>query len=377
MLIIKRLMLEPKKSFFLLGPRGTGKSTVIKIRHQTALWIDLLRPEVFRSYLARPERLRELIDANPKQKTIVIDEIQKAPSLLSVVHSLIEENPKIRFILTGSSARKLKRVSANLLGGRAVKRTMHPFTAAELGDKFSLAKALRYGLLPIVWNAADQQDTLNAYLQLYLQEEIQSEGLVRNLENFSRFLEIISFSHASILNIANIARECDVKRKTVENYINILIDLSLAFELPIFSKRAKRKLIAHNKFYLFDCGIFRALRPAGPLDRTEEIEGAALEGLVAQNLRAWIDYSTEKMNLSYWRTAAGLEIDFIIYGAKTFWAIEVKNAARIHETDTKALQAFLADYPEAKGYLLYRGNERLKIKGINCLPIEEFLQHLS
>jgi predicted AAA+ superfamily ATPase len=376
MKLINRLFNEPDESYFLLGPRGTGKSTVIKQRHPTALWVDLLLPQIFRSYLARPERLFELVNASVDKNTVIIDEVQKAPSLLSVVHSIIEEKRQFKFVLTGSSARKLKRVSANLLGGRALKLVMHPFIALELGDQFSIDRSLKYGLLPIILSSTDPAASLQAYLQLYLQEEIQAEGLVRNLEDFSRFLEAISFSHAAVLNVANIARECEVKRKTVENYIGVLIDLLLAYEITIFSKRAKRKLVSHNKFYLFDCGVFRALRPSGPLDRKEEIEGAALEGLVAQNLRAWIDYSKEKMSIHYWRTPSGLEVDFIIYGENFFWAIEVKNSQRVHETDTKALQEFLKDYPTAKAFLLYRGNEQLNIKNILCMPVEKFLKNL-
>jgi predicted AAA+ superfamily ATPase len=376
MLIINRLIKLPKGSFFLLGPRGTGKTTFIEAQFPTAQWVNLLLPEVYRSYLARPERLLELIAGHSDEKlVIVIDEVQKAPSLLSVVHSVIEQKLDIKFILTGSSARKLQNVSANLLGGRAVKRSMHPFSAAELKENFNLENALQFGLLPIVWSSLDPQDTLNAYIHLYLQEEIGAEGLVRKLEDFSRFLEVISFSHGAVLNVTNVAREAEVKRKTVENYITILLDLSLAFELPVFTKRAQRKLIAHAKFYIFDCGVYRSLRPRGPLDRAEEIHGMALEGLVAQNLVAWRDSSDKKFAVYFWRTVGGLEVDFIVYGEEHFLAIEVKNSLRVHETDTKALQQFLIDYPSAKAYLLYRGKEKLKIKNVICLPVEEFLMH--
>lgn len=377
MQLIQRFFHALSRSFFLFGPRGTGKSTLMKSLYGDALWIDLLRPDVLRSYIARPERLHEIIQGNPKQKTIVIDEVQKAPSLLSVVHSIIEEKRGINFILTGSSARKLKRTSADLLGGRAVKRVLHPFMAAELGKHFSLSHALHNGLLPLIMAAKDPQDSLHAYVNLYLHEEIQAEGLVRNVENFSRFLEVITFSHGSLLNVTNIARECEVKRKTVENYINILEELLLAYQLPVFSKRAQRELISRSKFYLFDAGVFYALRPKGPMDRVEEIDGAALEGLVAQHLCAWNDYSQEKHTLSYWRTRAGLEVDFIVYGPKGFWAIEVKNAKKVSSQDTKSLNAFLKDYPMAKALLLYRGNERMKQNNVLCIPCEEFLRQLK
>jgi uncharacterized protein len=377
MSLIYRDFKIPNHSCFILGPRGTGKSTLIHERCKDALWVDLLKPDVLRTYLAWPERLEDLIIANPKRSVIVIDEVQKAPELLSVVHSLIEMKRGLQFILTGSSARKLKRTSANLLGGRALKRTMHPFIASELKNEFSLQRALYDGMLPLLYHAKNPQDILQAYISLYLQEEIQAEGLVRSLEQFSRFLEISSFSHANILNVTNIARECVVKRKTVENYLDILEELLLAYRLPIFSKRAQRDLASHPKFYLFDAGVYYALRPKGPLDRPEEIEGAALEGLIAQHLRAWNDYSGAEHTIGYWRTRSGAEVDFIVYGPMGFWAIEVKNSKRISVNDTKSLETFLIDYPMAKAILLYRGTERIYHKNVLCMPCEEFLLQLE
>lgn len=377
MQIIQRSLPEPSQSYFLFGPRGTGKSTLMKIRYPDALWVDLLRPEIFRRYLARPEYLYEVVTGNPGQTVVVIDEVQKAPTLLSVVHSIIEEHKGIKFVLTGSSVRKLKRVSANLLGGRALKRILHPFMASELGSEFSLQNALREGLLPLIVGAVNPGDVLEAYISLYLQEEIQAERLVQNIENFSRFLEVVSFSHASLLNITNIARECEVKRKTVENYVGVLEDLLLAYQLPVFSKRAKRDLVAHTKFYLFDAGVYHIIRPKGPLDRPEEIDGAALEGLILQHLRAWSDYSTEKATLHYWRTRSGVEVDFIVATDQHIWAIEVKNTQRVSSADTKALEIFLQDYPMAHAILLYRGTERTKIKNVICVPCEDFLLQLK
>lgn len=377
MLLINRDFQIPDHSCFVFGPRGTGKSTLIRQRCKDALWIDLLKPEVLRVYLTWPERLEEAINSNSDNTTVVIDEVQKAPELLSVVHSLIEKKLGLKFILTGSSARKLKRVSANLLGGRALKRVLHPFIASELKKHFSLSNALRNGMLPLLYQEQHPQDVLQAYVSLYLQEEIQAEGLVRSIEQFSRFLEISTFSHASILNITNIARECAVKRKTVENYIDILEELLLAYRLPVFSKRAQRELISHPKFYLFDAGVYYALRPKGPLDRPEEIEGAALEGLVAQHLRAWNDYSGAEHTISYWRTRSNVEVDFIVYGPKGFWAIEVKNAKRISFNDTKPLETFLTDYPMAKAILLYRGNEQIRQGNVLCIPCEKFLLQLE
>jgi predicted AAA+ superfamily ATPase len=252
----------------------------------------------------------------------------------------------IQFVLTGSSARNIKRTNVDLLGGRAIKRTLHPFMESELGGAFELTSALTYGLLPVLINAHNTGDALSAYISLYLHEEIEAEGLVRNIGNFTRFLEAVSFSHGSILNISNIAQECEVKRKTFEGYISILEELLLAYYVPLFSKKAKRKLTAHPKFYLFDTGVFRGLRPSGALDRPQEIQGAALEGLIAQHLKAWYAYTLEKHVPSFWRTRSGVEVDFIVYGALGFWAIEVKNSSYVRSQDLKSLESFTQDYPD-------------------------------
>ena len=370
---VRRFLKPEKQSFFLLGPRGTGKSTFIKKTWRQALYLDLLLPEVFRNYTARPERLRELVGAHKEKKTVVIDEVQKAPQLLEVVHGLIEEKRGLQFILTGSSARKLRRGGVNLLAGRALMRHMHPFMAAELKNLFELEKALQIGTIPLVLNSPDPMATLQAYVDLYLREEVQMEGLTRSMGNFTRFLETMSFSHGSVLNMSNVARECQIERKVVEGYIGILEDLLLAFRIPVFSRRAKRAVASHPKFYFFDAGIFNILRPSGPLDRPEEKSGAALEGLVAQHLRAWIDYFQPGCELFYWRTSSGSEVDFIVYGKNIFQAIEVKNSATIHPQDLRALKAFAEDYPEAKKFLVYRGRERLLRDGISIEPAADFL----
>lgn len=371
--LTRRILSVPSSSFFLFGPRGTGKTTWLRQAFPDALRLDLLDPAQQRAYLARPERLREWIDGNPRARDVVIDEIQKVPALLDVVHQLIESGRALRFILTGSSARKLRRDAANLLAGRLLRMEMHPFTAAELGESFSLSRALELGLVPLIWNAAEPEQTLRAYAALYLQEEVQAEALVRDIGAFARFLEAISFSHGNILNLAAVARECEVGRKTVEGYLGILEDLLLSFRVPVFTRRAKRHLVAHDKFYLFDAGIYRSLRPAGPLDRSEEIGGMALEGLVAQHLRAWIAQRGQGEQLYYWRTKSGNEVDFVLYGPQIFLACEVKHAARVHPGDLRGLKAFCEDYPEASPVLLYMGQERLEIDGIPIMPCAQFL----
>ncbi|MBI4370796.1 MAG: ATP-binding protein [Elusimicrobia bacterium] len=374
--LVSRFLTRPDKSFFLFGPRGTGKSTWTQEIFKEALRIDLLSPDAFRRYAARPERLRDLVQGNPRKRAIIVDEVQKIPALLPVIHALIEEKRGLTFILTGSSSRKLKRTGVDLLAGRAVVRTMHPFMAAEIVSRFDLKRALLHGLLPLVWKDKDPDDVLRAYAALYVREEVQMEGLVRNVGNFSRFLEIISFSHAGLLSLNNVARECEVERKTVANYVDILEDLLLAFRLPVFTKRAKRAVSVHPKFYLFDAGVFRTLRPHGPLDRPEEIDGPALEGLVAQHLKAWNAYGGEQNQLAFWRTRSGVEVDFVVYGPHDFWAVEVKNGDRVRDEDLRGLRTFREDYPEAKALFLYRGQERLKRRDILCMPCEEFLKGL-
>ena len=232
---------------------------------------------------------------------------------------------------------------------------------------------MRIGMLPVVLDSPEPEQVLRTYAALYLREEVQSEGLVRNIGNFSRFLEAVSFSHASLLNIGNVARECQVERKVVDGYIGILEDLLLAYRLDVFTKRARRALVSHPKLYLFDAGVYRSLRPKGPLDRPEEIEGHALEGLVGQHLRAWLANSDDDWSLSFWRTRSGVEVDFVVYGPGGLFAIEVKNSARIRPQDLRSLRAFNEDYPESKTYLLYRGTDRLKKGDVLCLPCKEFL----
>jgi predicted AAA+ superfamily ATPase len=373
---VKRLLVPPKESFFLLGPRGTGKSTWLLHAYPEAARIDLLLPEQERKYLANPERLRESVNAVPKGGALILDEIQRAPGLLPVVHSLIEEGVDLQFIMTGSSARKLRREVGNLLGGRALLRVMPPFFAAELGEDFDFATTLKVGLLPMIREASDPWEKILNYVGVYLREEVIAEGLVRQTGDFARFLEVCSFSHGSIMNINNIAREAQVKRTTVDNYLQIVEDLLIAFRLPVFTRKAQRALISHPKFYYFDVGVFRSLRPRGPMDKEAELEGPALEGLVAQHLRAWVQLQREPHQLCFWRTRSDLEVDFVIYGPKGFWAIEVKRGKDVHPNDLKGLRAFCEEYPQATPLFLYLGKERLQIEGISCIPAESFLLQL-
>ena len=373
---LSRFCGTPEKSFFLFGPRGTGKSTWLRHELPDAVFVDLLKPETYRELQARPERLREIALGSTPKRTVVVDEVQRVPELLNVVHEVLERPGAPRFVLTGSSARKLRRGGVDLLAGRALLRTLHPFMAAELAE-FRLDEALRFGLLPLVVAASDPEDTLRGYAALYLEQEVQLEGWTRNIGNFARFLESISLSHGAVLNVSNVARECQIERKTAAGYVEIIEDLLLGFRVPVFTRRAKRQTAVHPKFYFFDAGVFRTLRPKGPVDVREGFEGAALEGLVAQHLRAWIAYGNRDAKIYYWRTRSGGEVDFVVYGEAGFWAIEVKNTTRVRPEDLGGLKSFAEDYPECEPLLLYRGRERLKIDRIQCLPVEEFLRELK
>jgi predicted AAA+ superfamily ATPase len=366
----------PNQSFFLFGPRGTGKSTWLRHELPDAVFVDLLKPEVYRELQARPERLREIAKGSTRDRAVVVDEVQRVPELLSVVHEALEQPGAPRFVLTGSSARKLRRGGVNLLAGRALLRTLHPFMAAELAE-FRIEEALRFGLLPLVVAAEDPEDTLRSYAALYLEQEVQLEGWARNIGNFARFLESISMSHGAVLNVSNVARECQIERKTAAGYVEVIEDLLLGFRLPIFSRRAKRRTAAHPKFYFFDAGVFRTLRPKGPVDGRGGFDGPALEGLVAQHLRAWVAYGNRDAKIYYWRTRSGVEVDFILYGDAGFWAVEVKNTSRVRPEDLGGLKSFAADYPECEPLLLYRGRERLEVDRIHCLPVDEFLHDLN
>ena len=372
----KRFFDAPVDSFFIFGPRGTGKSTWLKKTFPDAYFIDLLDNSTFRNHVAHPERIKQIVTANPQIKRYIIDEVQKVPAMLDSIHSLIEEHKSHQFILTGSSTRKLRRGGVNLLAGRALLTRFHPFIASEMGADFSLDAALRNGLIPLIVSASEPDKTLATYISLYLKEEVKEEALVRDIGTFARFLEVISFSHGSVLNLSNIARDCQVSRKIVENYLSILEDLLLGYKLPVFTKRARRAMTAQPKFYLFDAGVYNYLRPKGPIDSPDEIGGMALEGLVLQHLKSWCDYSDGNVNCYFWRSRGGSEVDIVIYGNHHFYALEVKNAKQIHPKTLRSLKVFQDDYPEANTILLYRGTEKLLVDGISCWPVYNFLLQL-
>lgn len=372
-----RFFVPPRQSFFLFGPRGTGKSTLIQHLFQNAYRIDLLDDAIYQRLLTNPNHLDSLIEGNPERKQWVIDEVQRVPSLLPLVHAWIEKKKFLFFILTGSSSRKIKRTGADLLGGRALHCRLHGYMAHELGKDFSVKKSLEFGMLPIVWASKEPDRVVDAYLSLYMQLEVQAEGIVRSIESFAKFLQSVSFSHGQMLNYSNVGRDCGVEGKTARAYIEILEDLLLGFRLPVFSVRAKRELVQHEKFYYFDAGIFRAVRPKGFLDSPETIVGAAFEGLILQHVRAWRDYRGKECTLYFWRSRGGAEVDLILYGEEGLFGIEIKSSSKIQRADLKHLLEFRRDYPKTTLVLIYGGKEKLKQQDVWILPAERFLMTLN
>jgi predicted AAA+ superfamily ATPase len=369
----------PDHSFFLFGPRGTGKTTWLKHVLPDALWFDLLRTQVVLALSRQPESFRQQVEALPRGRWVVIDEVQRMPALLNEVHSLIADHGKTyRFALSGSSARKLKRLDVNLLAGRAINRQFFPLTASELGYDVSVDRALRFGLLPQVHTEIDHAvDVLDAYVANYVREEIQQEALVRNLASFARFLEVAALVNAQVVNVAGIARDAAVARPTVQGYFATLEDTLIGCWLPAWRKRAKVKEVASPKFYLFDPGVARALsgRLREPLDGLER--GFLLETWVLHELRAAMAFRNLGGHLHYWRTPAGTEVDFVwTRGARTV-GIEVRAAATWRREYGAALKGLIDQGVMKAGHGVYTGPTELKDGPLHIWPIMRFLRELT
>src|SRR4030095_2314718 len=371
---VLKLPLEGTSSIFLFGPRGTGKTSYLKTHLKDALYLDLLDFSTYNFLRADPSRLENLIAPGYKG-WIVIDEVQRIPELLNEVHRLIEHKG-FKFVLTGSSARSLRKAGTNLLAGRALTYKMHPLIIQEIGDKFDIKEVVKYGLLPSVINHADPKKYLESYVQTYIREEVVQEGLTRNIGSFTRFLEVASFSQGQVINLSEIARELGLNRLMVANYFDILEDVLLSTRITAFAQRAKRKVIAHHKFYFFDVGVYRTLRPMGPLDSQEEAEGAGLETLFLQSLSAVNDYYDLGYKIHFWRTQSGEEIDFIIYGPRGFHAFEIKRSAAITSKSLKGLKTFGHDYPEAHLHILFFGKTKEYYGTVTAMPFEQALREL-
>ena len=365
------------ESFFLWGPRQTGKSTLLRLTYGNGRWIDLLKAEEFRRYIARPELLRQEVEAEGPGlgSQIVIDEIQKIPALLDEVHWLIE-NRGLHFALCGSSARKVKRGTANLLGGRATRYELHGLTASELGREFELDRMLNHGYLPRIYQASRPKRLLDAYIADYLKEEVAAEGLVRNIPTFSDFLDVAALSDGEIVNFSNIARECGVSSHTTKSHFQILVDTLLGRWLPAYRKRPKRRVIGASKFYFVDVGVVNRLARRGELLAGSELYGKAFENWVFHELSTFVSYREFDDNLSYWRLASGIEVDFVLGDMQV--AIEAKSSARITRDHLKALRSLLEDHPRVKRRVVVCREPRARTTddGIEILPAATFVRRL-
>lgn len=369
----------PERSFFLFGPRGTGKTTWLRQVLPKALWFDLLRTQTFLDVNQRPEHFRQQVEALPSGAWVVVDEVQRAPTLLNEVHALIAEyGRRYRFAMSGSSARKLKRLDVNLLAGRALNRQFFPLTAAELGHRFEVDRVLRFGLLPQIQSDPDYAvDGLDAYVTNYLREEIQQEALVKRLDSFARFLQVAALMNGQIVNVAGIARDAAVARPTVQGYFETLTDTLIGFWLPAWQRRAKVKEVASPKFYLFDPGVTRALagRLREPLEGSER--GFLLETWVLHELRAAISQQNLGGELRYWRTPSGSEVDFIWTRGNRAIGIEVKAATSWRSEFGGPLKGLLTEGIVKKGFGIYTGAAQLKDGPMHILPLKKFLQALA
>ncbi len=373
-----RLFCCPKSSFFLLGPRGTGKTTLVRQLGLDSCEVSLLDEERYQSYLARPGLFYQELRSLPQNSWVFVDEIQRLPNLLNEVHRLIEGH-KLRFVLTGSSARKLRRSGVNLLGGRATGRTLYPLTPMEMGDDFSLGQALETGTIPLVHNACDRREALKTYVQTYLKEEIQAEAIVRNLGGFSRFLPVAAIFHGQAINLSNIARDCGVARPTVAGFFQILQDTLLLKKLPAFESKLRVRERRRAKCYFIDPGLARAIKgqrgPVGP-----EEKGALFEGLIFTLLTFQKDTYDDIDGIFYWSPAEAkhTEVDFLLARGKEKIAIEAKATENLRPQHFKGLQAINSLDGLKRRILVYTGiRDRATEDGIEVLSFASFSKLLK
>lgn len=360
------------ESLFLWGARQTGKSTLLKEAFPGAIWFDLLQSDVFERLRRNPAQLREIVLADNQKKTVVIDEIQRIPELLNEVHWLIENN-RNRFILSGSSPRKILRSGTNLLGGRALRYELFPLISQEITD-FDLHKAINHGLLPRHYLANNPQKLLSAYISSYLNDEIVAEARIRNVNSFSRFLEVAAFSNGEMVNYTNISSDCGVSANTVKEYFQILEDTLTGRFLPSFQKKPKRRVILAPKFYFFDVGIANYLLKRGKIIQGSEAFGKAFEHFIYQEIYAHSSYSDLNYPIYYWRTASQLEIDFVLGDHEV--AIEVKATENATPRHLSGLRNFAEEYPVKKLILISNDSFPRLVDNIMILPWKIFLERL-
>lgn len=373
---ILRLPAAGAETFFLWGPRQTGKSTLLRALYPDAFWVDLLKSEEYRRYLEHPEHLRRQIEgAVPRPRFVVIDEVQKVPALLDEAHWM-HENLGVRFALCGSSARKVRRGHANLMGGRALRYQLEGLVFAEIGSSFDLERMLNHGTLPRIHLSDRPERYLAAYCADYLKEEIAAEGLVRNLPAFSEFLNVAAFSDAELVNFSTIARDCGVSSQTIKGYFDILTDTMLGHWLPAWRKRPKRRVIGAPKFYFADVGIGGFLARRGRVTAGSELFGKALENYIFHELRSWNQYTEADATLSYWRLASGTEVDFVVNDMQM--AIEVKATRKVTSDHMRGLRQLRQDHPEVRRMIVVCLEEKAwrSDDDVDVMPVAEFLRRL-
>lgn len=361
-----------QESIFFWGARQTGKSTLLKTLFPNALWFDLLLSDEYERLSKKPELLREIILANRNVSLVIIDEIQRLPDLLNEVHWLIS-NHKVRFILSGSSPRKILRGGFNLLGGRALRYELYPLISVEIPD-FDLIRALNHGLLPRHYDSANPRKLLSSYIGSYLQDEIVAEARIRNVHTFSRFLEVAALTNGEMINYTNIASDCGISAKTIKEYFQILEDTLIGRYLPSFQKRPKRRVITAPKFYMFDIGITNYLLNRTKIEKGTELFGKAFEHFIYQEIYAHSRYSDVNYPMYYWRTASQIEIDFVLGDHEV--AIEVKATDQATVRHLKGLKAFAEEYDVKKLILVSNDPLPRLVDDIEILPWKVFLERL-
>jgi uncharacterized protein len=375
--MLARLLGKPRGSILLLGPRGTGKSTWIRQHFADAVLYDLLDTSESLRLSRDPSQLYRELASEPPERWIVIDEVQKVPALLNEVHRLIENQGR-RFILSGSSARKLRRGGTNLLAGRAMVTHLFPFVTTEMEDWHPVSELLSRGTLPMSVLGADPVSYLLSYAQTYLQEEIRAEALTRNIGAFSRFLEVAARQNGQVTNVANIARDASVSRQTVQNYFGLLVDTLIGYWVEPWKLKGGTKQVSHSKFYLFDCGVARALSGRIAYPPTQEELGPLLETFLFNEVRAFLAYSKRPYPVHFWRNYDGAEVDLLCETAGGFIAAEFKASTRWEKKFNRGLRRIKGELGErqVECYGVYLGDRTALWDDINVLPVEEFLRRL-
>ena len=374
----RRLFQVPKTSFFLLGMRGVGKSTLVRDALKNAKTVNLLDESLYQLYLAKPQAFSEDISGVRPGEWVIVDEVQRLPQLLNEVHRFIEERG-IKFALLGSSARKLRRAGVNLLGGRALQKFLHPFLPQELENDFSIDAVLRHGSIPLIWMSDSRKEQLSAYLQLYLKEEVQAEAVVRNLPGFARFLPVAALFHGQVINVEAIGRDCGVARSTVEGYLQILEDTLIAFQVPAYDKKLRVRQRMHPKLYWADSGIVRAAKRQLDGLAVEE-KGALFEGFVAQLLKSHRELGKLDCDrVSYWSAGKNsIEVDFILERGKEVIGIEAKAGTEPTQLWFSGLSALKSEGKLKRALLVYPGNRKYRHgSGAEVLPVPDFVKEIE